>query len=235
MKRAIPLIPLLLCLPLAAHAQEPAPRTLSVSGLGEATGTPDMATLRFSATSRAATAAEALAANAQKMTAVRDRLRTLNIEPRDMQTSGLSLSPYYEQNDNGRFDRAVIAGYEAANGLTIRLRGTEGAGDVIDAAVQAGANGLDSLSFGFQNADSLQDDARRDAVRDARAKAELLAEEAGVSLGRVLTLTEAGGGGGPQPYYDGRMMRMQAEAAPTPVEAGEQAVTASVQITYELR
>ena len=234
MKRLI-LLSALLALPVQAQAQDASPRTLSVSGTGEATGTPDMATLRFSATTRSATAEEALTGNAQKMAAVRDRLRTLNVESRDMQTSGLSLSPYYEQNENGRYDRAVIAGYEAMNGLTVRLRGTDGAGEVIDAAVQAGANGLDSFSFGFQDDEALQDEARRDAVRDAREKAELLAKEAGVSLGRVVTLTETGGGGGPQPYYDGRMMRMQAEAAPTPVEAGEQSVTASVQITYELR
>ncbi|WP_051881556.1 SIMPL domain-containing protein [Parvularcula oceani] len=210
-------------------------RTITVSGTGEAAGTPDIATLRFSAMSRADTAAAAMEQNAQKMTDVRDALRELGIEARDMQTSSLTLNPYYEQDERMRYDRSKIAGYEASNALMVRLRDIEQAGSVIDRAVRAGANGLDSFSFGFDDQDGLMEEAQKDAVADARATAELLAEEAGVSLGQVITITENGSSGGPQPMMDMIVVTARRrESAPTPVEAGEQTVTANVRITYSL-
>ena len=214
-----------------ASAQETMPaRSVTVSGQGSATGVPDVATLRFSSVSRGETAAAAMEANAARATQMRDALRRAGVEPRDMQSTGLSLSPYYAQGEQGRYDRERIAGYEARNALMVRLRAVGEVGAVIDAAVRAGANGLDSLSFGFADQESLREAARLDAVRDAEAAATLLADAAGARLGQVLVIEEGGGGYGPRP----EMMAMDVRATATPIEAGEQAVTASVRITYAL-
>ena len=230
MRAALPALVLsVLALP-PVSAQETTTRSVTVSGEGSASAAPDVATLRFSSVSRGETAAAAMEANAERATRMRDALRRAGVEPRDMQSTGLSLSPYYAQGERGRPAREQVAGYEARNALMVRLREVGEVGAVIDAAVRAGANGLDSLQFGFADEASLREAARVDAVRDAEAAAGLLADAAGARLGRVLVIEEGGGGMGPQP----RMVMMDARAESTPIEAGEQAVTASVRITYAL-
>ena len=174
-------------------------RTLSVSGTGAAAGVPDMAMLNFAVVSQAKTAGEATAANASSMTGVRDALSELGVAPRDMQTSGFSLSPRYAQNERGFTDRNVIIGYEANNTLTVRLRDTTKVGGAIDAAVAAGANQLNSLNFGFSDEDELLEEARRNAVREAVALAELLADEAGIRLGPVRHMSISSYRPSPQP------------------------------------
>jgi uncharacterized protein YggE len=233
MKALLAALPLLLAVPAQAQDARPeAPaRTVTVTGTGEAYAAPDVATLRFSVVSRAEDASGALAANARAATAVRDRLRRAGVAARDMQTSGLSLGPYYDNSSSRSYDQSEIAGYEARNTLTVRLRDLEEAGSVIDAAVAAGANGLDGLSFGIEDQDALLAEARAAAVEDAREAAALLAEAAGATLGEVVTITEQGGGGGPQPM----MMRAGIEMdASTPIEGGEQAVSANVRVVFGL-
>ena len=241
MRALLPAVCLLLApgLPLvslqSANAQEGAQevsfeRTVTVSGAGEAAGVPDIATLRFSSVSRGETAAAAMEENAARATRMRDALARAGVEPRDMQSTGLSLNPYYESGGSMRGSRERIAGYEARNALMVRLRDVAEVGDVIDAAVRAGANGLDSLAFGFQDEASLREAARVDAVRDAEAAAALLADTAGARLGRVLMIEEGGGGMGPRDM----IVVTAARSESTPIEAGEQAVTASVRITYAL-
>lgn len=237
MRAILPAVCLLLATGLApATAQESAAqatRSVTVSGTGQAAGVPDLATLRFSSVSRGETAAAAMAANARRATAMRDALRRAGVEPRDMQSTGLSLNAYYDSSRSSRpaSDRNEVAGYEARNALMVRLRDVDEVGAVIDAAVRAGANGLDSLNFGFEDEAALREAARVDAVRDAEAAATLLADAAGARLGRVLTIEEGGGGMGPQP----RMVMMESRDMATPIEAGEQSVTASVRITYALQ
>lgn len=214
-----------------ATAQEGPVRTITVTGTGEAAAAPDVATLRFSVVTRAPSAAEAIAENASLATTMRDRLSKLGVAGRDMQTNNLSLGPYYDRRDRQTGEQ-VIAGYEARNTLLVRLRDLDEAGAVIDAAVRAGANGLDGLTFGIEDQDALTEEAREDAVADAKATATLLAEAAGRALGPVVTITERGGRGGPQPAM---MMRAESDMAPsTPIEGGEVSVTASVSVVYEL-
>ncbi|MEM6649344.1 MAG: SIMPL domain-containing protein [Pseudomonadota bacterium] len=210
-----------------------APRTLSVTGQGKATATPDLAMMNFAVVSQGNMAGEAITQNSAKMNKVRDALKALNIEARDMQTSGFYLNPRYERDERGRTNSNKIIGYEAGNTLSIRLRDVAMVGEAIDKAVAAGANSLNGLQFGFQNQDELLEQARRNAVRDARGLAELLAEEADVELGDVMSMSISS-------YYpQPRMMRMEsrmvaADAAPTPIEAGESSLSVTVNMTYEL-
>ena len=207
------------------------PRTITVNGQGEASAAPDMAILSIGVQSEGATAAEALRQNSADMSSAIATLKDLGVEDRDLQTSGLSINPRYDYQSNRNVRRLI--GYTASNTLTVKLRDLDNAGGVIDAAVQSGANSIGGISFTFSNPKPLMDTARRNAVADARAKAELLTEAAGVNLGQVITIQ---GGHTSSPSPRPMMMRMEAAAdSSVPIEAGESSISANVTIVYEIR
>ena len=228
-------VALALSVPLsAAVAQEGAvmaeAMVITVTGEGRVDQAPDMATVSLGVTTEGATAAEALGANSAEIAKVLERLGSAGIAPRDVQTTGLSVNPNWRNNSSGEAPK--ISGFIANNGVTVRVRALDGLGAVLDAAVQDGANQLNGVEFGLQEPRPAQDEARRRAVADARARAELLAEAAGVKLGAIRSISEAMGAPMPMPAF-----RMAAEAvagAPVPVAAGEVATTANVTIVWEI-
>lgn len=233
--RRIPLAGALLAAVLASGAASaddhatPAPQIV-VTGEGRVEMAPDMATITLGAQAEALNAAEALAATSAATARILVQLSEAGIEPRDIQTANLSLAPRYENyRSDGRQPR--LLGYVASNTIRVRVRDLDALGARLDAAVAAGGNRFDGLAFGLQDPGPVTDEARRRAVDDARRKAELYAEAAGVTLGTVLTITDQGSFGVPQPRMRGEMM--MAEAA-VPVAAGEIEVGASVVITYGL-
>ena len=211
-----------------ALADDRARAQLTVTGQGEAHAAPDMATITVGAVSEAATAAEALEQNSAQVSAAIDALKAAGVEARDIQTNGFSVQPRYV-NDREANSAPRIDGYRVSNSVMVRVRQLDTVGSLLDTLVKAGANDIGGISFGISDADALQDEAR---VADARHKAELYAEAAGVKLGDIRAIDESGGGfPGPQP-----VMRMKAmEAAPAPIEAGEQTISASVRVIYEIR
>ncbi|MBD3677634.1 MAG: SIMPL domain-containing protein [Rhodobacteraceae bacterium] len=213
---------------LPAWADEPLAQ-ISMQGEGSVEMAPDMAIITLGAVREAVAAADALDATNRATAAVLARLAAAGVAERDMQTSGLSLSPRWENPrsmDNGR---PRIGGFVATNMVTVRVRDLSILGVVLDAAVADGANQFHGLSFGMQEPRPLQDEARRRAVADARAKAELYAGAAGVKLGRILSITEAGGGA-PGPV----MMREMAVSSPVPVAPGEVSIAQHVNITWQI-
>ena len=214
-----------LALPLPATAQD-APALITVTGTGTVEAAPDIATLTIGVTTEDATAAEALGANSAAVEAVIARLTEAGVAPGDLQTSNLSVTPNWSGYDSGT---PAISGYIAANLLTVRVRRLDGLGAVLDAAVSDGANTLNGLTFGLAEPGPALDKARQDAVADARARAELLATAAGVTLGRLVAIREGGGTADPMP-----MFRAEASAMPVPVEAGTLGLTASVTLDYEI-
>lgn len=217
-----------LALPLAGPAlsQDAPPPLLNVTGIGTVEAAPDMASLSIGVTTQGETAVAALAANSAAMEAVMARLAAAGVEARDMQTSNLSVNPNWTGYDSGS---PTISGYIAANMLTVTIRDLAGLGTVLDAAVQDGANTLNGLSFGFVDAGPLLDEARKEAVADARARAELLAAAAGVKLGRIVSISEGMPSEGPIPLY-----KAELSAAPVPLAGGEMNVEAAVTIFYEI-
>lgn len=216
---------------LTAVQAQTAPTTaaqITVTGEGVVDGIPDIATLSLGVTTMGETAAAAMASNTEALTAVMARLKAAGIADRDMQTTNLSINPNWTGYDNGARQR--IDGYTASNQLTVRIRELEGLGAVLDAAIQDGANTLNGLSFGLSEPRPAMDAARKAAVEDARARATLLVEAAGASLGPIVSITEGGGYMPPQP-----MFRQSADSAgAVPVAAGEVATTASVTIVFEI-
>jgi hypothetical protein len=220
---------LMLPMTAALRAQTAAPpdvAVISVTGTGTVELPPDIATLTIGVTTQGETAAEALAENTAAVTAVLARLAEAGIAPRDMQTSNLSINPNWGGYDSSS---PSISGYVAVNQVTVRVRALDTLGEVLDAAVTDGANTLNGLTFGLADPGPALDEARKAAVAEARARAELLAGAAGVGLGRILSIRETVVSPDPVP-----MFRAEAASAPVPVAGGELGLTASVTIDFEI-
>jgi hypothetical protein len=228
--RALPVAALALaCLLAQPGRAETAPPTLTVTGEASVSRAPDQATVSIGVTTTAETAAEALAQNSAAMALVIDRLKSAGIAEADLQTSGLSVNPNWTGYDSSVSAAPSIAGYTAANILTVRVAALDGLGSVLDAAVADGANTLNGLTFGLADPRPALDEARKLAVADAVAKATLLAQAAGVSLGDILTISEGGGYGAPMPAF-----KADAASVPVPVQQGEVSYSASVTIVWAL-
>lgn len=206
----------------------PAP-SLNLSAFGEVKAAPDMATISFGVVTEAATAAEAMSANATRMTQVMAALRRAGIAERDVQTSGLNLSAQYDyvQNEPPR-----LRGYQASNRVTVIINDLTKVGTTADAVVAAGVNQIDGIGFGLKDATAAENQARLIAVRNLQAKASLYAQALGVQLGGIRSFSE-GGGYAPQPVFMGNRMAM-ADSASTPVAAGELTVRIDVTGVYDL-
>ncbi len=204
-------------------------RLITVTGEGQVAAAPDMATVSLGVTSEAKTSAEAMADNAAQMQKMLDSLTAAGIAAEDVQTNGLSLSPRWSQPAPNSGERE-ISGFIARNSVMVRVRELGALGDVLGASVDQGANQLNGLSFGLSDPKEKTDAARRDAVIDARAKAMLYAEAAGVDLGDVVSISEQGSYA-PRP----RMMETAAMARDSiPIAEGEVTVSATVTIVYEI-
>ena len=219
---------IVLALPAAA---ETAPATIAVTGEGKVDMAPDMAMLSLGVMTQADTAAAALKANSDGLSGALDRLKAAGIEGRDIQTSGLSLHPNIDYSSTGR--EPQVRGYTASNMLTVRLRDLSVLGQTLDAVVTEGANTLNGLSFGLQDPDEATDEARRRAVADAAHKAALYAEAASVTLGRIVTISEQGNYGGPQPMMMAEA-RLAKDAGSVPVASGEISIGATISVVYEI-
>ncbi|HUF57149.1 MAG TPA: SIMPL domain-containing protein, partial [Thermohalobaculum sp.] len=168
-----------------------------------------------------------------RTTRVIEEIRAAGVEPSDIQTANFSVYPVYEQGGPERIGEGpAIAGFRVSNEVVARVRDIDSIGQVMASVVDAGANRINSLSFGIEDDTGLRDEARRDAVENARHLAELYAGAAGVSLGDVLSISDAVQG--PRPV-DAPMMRMEmAQSDAVPIERGENTVTATVDMTWEI-
>ncbi|MDS9467549.1 SIMPL domain-containing protein [Paracoccus sp. MBLB3053] len=202
---------------------------LTVTGQGSSSAQPDMARITLGVSTEAETAAEAMTQNSTQQQAVLEALKAEGIEDRDIQTAGLNLSPRMEYN-NGQPPKMV--GYVAQNTVHVRVRDLAGLGGILDKLVSTGANEISGISFGREDMAEAQDKARAEAVADARHRAELMAQAAGMKLGNLRALSDSPIAEGPRP-----MMAMRAEAkgdSPVPIAAGELEVTAQVTAIFEL-
>lgn len=212
-----------------ARAEAAAPAVISVTGEGSVSAAPDMAVIPIGVETVADSARAALEANNARSDAVIARLKAAGIEPRDIQTTGLSLGPRYDYSSGG--DNQTITGYVASSQVTARVRGLDGLGAVLDAVVADGANQLSGIGFALQDPGPAMDEARRLAVADGMARARLLAGAAGVTLGPVLSISDGVAQGGPVP-----MFRQAAEmaAGAVPVASGELSLSASVAMVFAI-
>ncbi len=210
---------------LAQTAAEPA--VISVTGEASVSVAPDLAQIEGGVTSEAKTAREASEANNAAMGKVLLALKSAGLEEKDFQTTRLSLQPQTAPNRPGP---SAIVGYRASNRVTIRLRDVTKLASVIDTLVSAGANDLGGINFMVSDASKLLDEARGQAIADARRKAEIYAKAAGVALGAPLTISE---GGAPGPITLRRMAAGIAESAP--VAQGEERLQVTVNVSWAIK
>lgn len=205
---------------------------LSISADGKSEARPDMATINLGVTTEGQTAAAAMAENARRMTALNAALRRAGIAERDIQTSNVSVYPQ-QQYVEGQQPR--ITGYQANNSVTVKVRNINNTGRVIDAAVVAGGNTVNGVSFSHADPDAQLDIARRDAIAEARRRAELYASALGLRVNRIVSVSEGGGYSPPMPVAVERFAMADQAAPPPPISPGEIETRVSVNVTFELR
>ena len=222
---------LLSATPLWAQEATQPPRVIQVVGEGRSTAAPDMARVSLGVSQQAATAGEAMAAMSKGMGTVLGTLGTLGIAQVDIQTGQLMLEPAY--NYNTPDGNPVMTGFIATQIVDVNVRDIGVLGDVLDAVIEGGANRVNGVYFDVSDPQAVTDEARRDAVADARARAELYAEAAGLSLGGIVSISESTVYAPPMPMYDARG-GAAAEAAAVPVAPGQLSLTTSVTVTYAI-
>ena len=210
-------------------AAEDMERRIIVNGEGTVAASPDMATVFVGVSRQARRAEQALGDASKAAAAVLARLKAEGIETRDIQTRNIALSPQYARSNDGSAPR--VTGYVASNDLVVRVRDFDRLGAVLDAIVEDGANAMNGLAFDIQKRGDLEQIARAGAVTDARSRAEVLADAAGVTLGDVLSISEAGGGA--MPFAADRGMLMEARSA-VPIAGGEIDIRAQVTMVFAI-
>jgi uncharacterized protein YggE len=216
--------------PMMMH---PMPETVSVSGTARIALVPDRFTFNVGVQTMAPTVDDAVAENNRRVAAVIAALKKAGARESDIQTSNFNLFPQqdYQQNQMPR-----IIGYSATNSVTVRSEKIADAGRLLGVAISAGVNTSSGLQFEVSDPARGRDQGLRAAFDDARARANALAQAAGRTLGRALSISEGSQSAPPQPYPV-RAMAMKAEAAQmdVPVEAGTQENAYTVSVVFELR
>lgn len=220
----------LLVLPQETQAAEqPARPTLSVEGTGEANAAPDQATVAIGITTHAADAAKAQNDNAWTAAQIQKAIAALGIDAKDIQTQNYSFRPTYRTEENRRGE---INGYTVDNTVLVCVRDIKLTGKVVDAALSHGANEISSLSFTASDARALRKEALKNAIADARDKADIIAKGLGKRIVGIQTVSENTGYPETRRYV-GNMM-LAAKDAATPIQPGSLTLTANVHIDFLL-
>jgi uncharacterized protein YggE len=196
---------------------------ITVTATGHVRAVPDEAEFSLGITTKGQTAREALAANSARMRELIEALKGVGVADRDMQTQDMSVGANYEADGKE-------GGYSARNSLSVRITELDRAGAILDVASRAGANEVYGPSLTRSDREGLETRALKDAVANARKRAEALAEATGVSLGDVTAISE-------QSQPDGPVWAMAERAAAdskVPIEPGREEITASVTVTFAI-
>ncbi|MFV8781745.1 SIMPL domain-containing protein [Microbulbifer sp. SA54] len=203
---------------------------ISISSQGEASRAPDIADLSAGVITEAEDSGAAMQANAEQMENLMKAIKKAGIEDKDVQTSGISLSPRYDYQPNR--ERQLL-GYQARNTVNITVRKLESLSKVIDALAAAGANQIHGPSFSIGEPEPLLSEAREQALALARARAESYADSLGTKVVRIVSISEGSHGGMPRPMMRAEM-GMAKDAASTPIAPGETSVSVNLELVFEL-
>lgn len=221
------------------------PTTISVTGEGEVVAVPDIAKFSFSVTEKGADAKATQSAAATKVNALVEALKAAGIEEKDIKTEYYNLYPVYKYEEAicpmGVYycpgGEQVEDGYEVSQTLSVKVRDLNKSGELLSLVGSNGATNISSLEFTIDDATTLKDEARAEAIADARAKAEVLAKDLGVRLDKMVGYYE--NERYPTPYYGGMggdMMAKEAMVSVAPsVPVGENTTTSQVTITYQVK
>jgi uncharacterized protein YggE len=220
------------CAPVAAPAAQPPIRQINVSGSGKVYVVPDVAYINIGVHTEADTVTEALNQNNQQAQAVADALKAQGVDEKDIQTTAFNVYPQQEYGMDGTIVRRY---FSVDNTLYVKVRNLQNLGKLLDTVVRSGANTINGITFDVLNREAAEKEARALAIADARAKAEEIAAEAGLTLGQIQTLNVYASGGA-MPYYDAKVGgAMAAPYAEVPMAAGQLVIMADANITYEIK
>lgn len=218
--------------------------TITVSGTGKVSLVPDIARISFTVQENASTVAAAQESATKRTDNALAALKKLGIADKDVKTSGYQVNPQYTYRPCPAGAACVnggneITGYQVSQSIEVKVRDTAKAGDVLQGLGSLGVQNISGPNFGFDDDQKGQNEARAAAIKDAHEKAEVLAKQLGVRLGKVASFSESGS---PVPYfatYKGGVamdMAVSNQAAPAPtLPTGENETSVNVSITYEIR
>jgi uncharacterized protein YggE len=208
------------------------PNGIVVFGDGEATGTPDVAYVTLGVQSDGQTARQAMDANSTAIAAVIDAIKRTGIADSDIRTTGINLTPLMSQPRPGDQAPPQVVGYRASNGVAVTVNTIARTGDVLDAAVSAGATNAGGVRFAIKDDNPLRQKALDSAGHVGRSKADALAASLGLRVTGIQSVVEESSGT-PQPV-EARALGAAAPAAapPPPVQPGELSLRVRVQVVF---
>ena len=210
--------------------------TITVSDVGEIYAKPDLGITSFSVKTESKTVAKAMSENTEKMNEVIDSMKDLGIDEKDLKTTAFNIYPRYDYLEASPFNsgRRSLVGYEITQSLQVKIRDLDKVGQIIQKATDAGSNQIGSLSFTIDDEDAVKEQAREEAINKAKDKAKELANQLGVDLVRIVGFYESV----QQPaYYDTYAMKEVGGiggGGEPQIETGENKISVSVSITYEI-
>lgn len=208
--------------------------SITVQGQGATSAIPDTAYVSIGVQTAGEQAGDAMRDNNRAMQALFDTLKRRGIADSDVRTTNFNISPIYDRNRpsprGGEPQQPRITGYRVSNQVRVKVVELDNLGSILDEVVVNGANSVQGISFDVDNPEQAQREALKDAVRNAREKAELLAEASGARIGKTLQIQE--NAFSPRPM--GVSMRAMAAESSVPIARGEQEISATVTVIYEL-
>lgn len=215
--------------------------TLTVSAEGKKPAIPDLAVVSLGVLTEGKNPSAIQEENSKKINKIIDYIKSQDVAKEDISTSQYNIYPQYDYSPTGQ---QSIRGYQLNQTITIKIRGvdksTERLGKILSGATNEGVNQINGVNVMFDDPDNLRQEARKMAIEKAKQKAQELAAAAGIELGRVVTVSESGYSAGPMPYYaDGGyggagVMSMEKAVSPN-IEPGQQDVTATMTVTFEIK
>jgi uncharacterized protein YggE len=204
----------------------------TADGTGEATAIPDTAMVSFGVTKDAPTVEAAQKQVNEVINKISDDLKALGVQPKDIKTTNYSVNPNYTYNQGGK---QTLNGYNVNADVQVKLKPVEQGNKAIDIATNDGATNVGGVQFVLDDnkKKELQNQARKEAIKLAKEKAQSLADAAGIKLGRIIDIQESGGGA-PAPMFELKTAdRAGGEAQSTELNPGENKISITVTLSYE--
>lgn len=205
-------------------------RTLNVNGLGQVYLTPDIAYINIGVNTQGPSASDAVTTNKEQSNAVIEVIKDAGVDAKDIRTTNFSIWSNPQYDDNGQISGTT---YVVDNTVNVTMRELDNLGDLLDAAVSAGANSIYSIQFDVADKTAATKDARAKAVENAKLQAQELADAAGVSLDTIQTINFFDSG--PIPYFEGKGGGAATQSAAVPIQPGQLAISVTVNITYSIK